>query len=146
MLSWNKLLRLVTICQHAVPFSLLMSALLNTPAVYCLTELKKGEKTPCLNGKVNINVPDSYQKISTGLTASIWIVLKPCPHKFSCNSPLSIAPGPCSRQPRYQSALLSHSSWCSRVDEHTQKSSTPHISEFGSSLKITSRLENLCRF
>lgn len=79
MLSWNKLLRLVTIRQHAVPFSLLMSALLNTPAVYRLTELKSGKKKTPWQKKVNINVSDSYQRIATGLTASIWIVLKPCP-------------------------------------------------------------------
>lgn len=37
----------MTICQHAVQFSVLMSALLNTPAVYRLTEFKR-KKTPRL--------------------------------------------------------------------------------------------------
>lgn len=141
------MLCLVTICQHVVQFSVLMAALHNTPAVYRLTGLKR-KKNPLVCAEVYIKESDSYQNISTKLTVSIWIVLKPCPPKsfLQKNSPLSIAPGPCSRQPRYQSAPLFHSSWCSRVDwAHSEKLYTSHqwarvLTENHSKIRKTSRL------
>lgn len=60
----------MTICQRAVQFSVLMSALLNTPAVYRLTEFKRKKKLlGC--AKVYIKDSDSYQNMSTKLTVSI---------------------------------------------------------------------------
>lgn len=61
----------MTICQRAVQFSVLMSALLNTPAVYHLTEFKRKKKKLLGCAKVYIKDSDSYQNMSTKLTVSI---------------------------------------------------------------------------
>lgn len=143
ILSWNKMLCLVTICQHVVQFSVLMSAQLNTPAAYRLTGLKR-KKNPLVCAEVYIKESDSYQSISTKLTVSLWIVLKPCPPKYSSFKRTHHSPSLPDHAPDSQDISLLHCSThpdAQEWTEHTQRSSTPHISELGSSLKITVRSE-----
>lgn len=126
----------VTICQHAVQFSVLMSALLNTPAVYRLTELKR--KKILAWDKIYMKESDSYQNISTKLTVSIWIVLKPCPPKYSSFKTTHHSPSLPDHAPDSQDISLlprpTHPE-AQEWNEHTHRRSTPHISELGSLLK-----------